>query len=268
MTREHPSEAQTMLRTTVRGNLSEIYLSLQGEGIWVGTPMVFVRLTGCHRRCRYCDTEYALVAERQARFWLGWRKGAPTMIVPNPVSVEQVKAWVDQTAKGVIRWVAFTGGEPLLQAGFLSALGAALKEQGYKLLLETEGGLPQPLQKVLPYLDAVAADIKLPSTTGEPLDWTAVNDFLALIAQAGIQACIKVVVTKDMDKAEFLSAVQLVAQVFGDTLVPFILQPVTPARLVTETPSVEQLFAWAALAQQFLPDVRIIPQVHKLMQLP
>jgi pyruvate-formate lyase-activating enzyme len=53
----------------------------------------------------------------------------------------------------------------LLQADFLAELGAMLKGLGFRILLETEGGLPDRLKKVLPFTDAVAADIKLPSTT-------------------------------------------------------------------------------------------------------
>ena len=39
--------------------ISEIFYSIQGESTWAGLPCVFVRLTGCPLRCRYCDTEYA-----------------------------------------------------------------------------------------------------------------------------------------------------------------------------------------------------------------
>jgi len=70
--RERAVVDRRLPKVVAKGNLSEIYLSLQGEGIWVGVPMVFVRTTGCHRRCRYCDTEFALVAEKQREFgWVG-----------------------------------------------------------------------------------------------------------------------------------------------------------------------------------------------------
>ena len=39
--------------------VSEIYLSLQGESSHQGLLCSFVRLTGCHLRCRWCDSEFA-----------------------------------------------------------------------------------------------------------------------------------------------------------------------------------------------------------------
>ncbi|MCS7187270.1 MAG: 7-carboxy-7-deazaguanine synthase QueE [Armatimonadota bacterium] len=263
------------LKVAIKGNLSEVFLSLQGEGIWVGTPTVFVRMTGCHRRCRYCDTEFALVAEKQARVWLGWRISEPDLVVSNPVSLCDVTGWVQKAAGQVAKWVSFTGGEPLLQADFLAELGKELKELDFKILLETEGGLPDRLMKVLPFVDAVAADIKLPSTTGEPLDWGECERFLKTVARTQVQACVKIVVTTDIDEGEFCQAVDLLAKLHGSAVdcrvfrpITLILQPVTPARFVTETPSMGLLLRLASLAQMKLPDVRIVPQVHKLMQLP
>ena len=277
MTKEQVFIDRQPLKVSAKGNLSEIYLSLQGEGIWVGIPMVIVRTTGCHRRCRYCDTEFALVAEKRARIWLGWRRGEPELTVENPITAQQVVEWVLQASGhgNLANWVSFTGGEPLLQAEFLAELGAMLEELGFRILLETEGGLPDRLEKVLPFVDAVAADIKLPSTTGEPLDWVDAERLLRLVAEAPVQACVKIVVTTDIDESEFARAIELLAQLQTSQndfrkLCPMalILQPVTPARFVTETPGTELLLRLASLAQQKLSDVRIVPQVHKLMQLP
>ncbi len=264
--------SSTAIQSVAKGNLSELYLSLQGEGLWVGIPMVFVRTTGCHRRCKYCDTEYALVAERRARLWLRWRTGDPDLMVDNPVLFGQVVEWVRQAASGLTSWVTFTGGEPLLQADFLAALGKALKERGFRILLETEGGLPEALRKVLPVMDAIAADIKLPSTTGEPLDWQATETFFRLLAQSGKEACVKIVITPDIDEGEFQRAVMMLAQLSSQhrptfSSIPLILQPVTPARFVTEPPSLALLLRLLASARSHLPDVRIVPQVHKFVNL-
>ncbi|MDI6738507.1 MAG: radical SAM protein, partial [Nanoarchaeota archaeon] len=40
-------------------NINEIFLSIQGEGLNMGLPTIFVRTAGCNLRCSYCDTKYA-----------------------------------------------------------------------------------------------------------------------------------------------------------------------------------------------------------------
>lgn len=96
----------------------EIYASVQGEGTHVGLPCAFVRTTGCHLRCRYCDTAHA--------FHDGERRG-----------LDDVAAEV----KGLgLPLVLVTGGEPLLQRA-MPALLARLCDEGLEVLLETSGAV-------------------------------------------------------------------------------------------------------------------------------
>jgi 7-carboxy-7-deazaguanine synthase len=103
---------------TMNLTVNEIFYSIQGESVHAGLPCVFVRLTGCNLRCRYCDTRYA------------FHEGSA-------MSVGQV---VEQVGRFGCDLVEVTGGEPLVQAG-TPALVAALLEQGYRVLLETNGSL-------------------------------------------------------------------------------------------------------------------------------
>jgi 7-carboxy-7-deazaguanine synthase len=102
-----------------RLKITEIFRSLQGEGDTVGFPTVFVRLTGCPLRCRYCDTSYAFA-------------GGEWMSLPE--IVDQVRA------QGT-RHVCVTGGEPLAQANCLPLL-QQLCDAGFRVSLETSGALP------------------------------------------------------------------------------------------------------------------------------
>jgi len=101
-----------MLRVT------EIFYSLQGESKTVGLPTVFIRLTGCPLRCRYCDTSYAF-------------SGGELMTLPD------IQAKVASFSP---RYVTVTGGEPLAQPASI-VLMRELCQSGYHVSLETSGAL-------------------------------------------------------------------------------------------------------------------------------
>lgn len=118
--------------------VKEIYLSLQGESSHQGLLCAFVRLTGCHLRCSYCDSEFA------------FRGGTR---LKNAEVVRQVLAL--ETPR-----VEVTGGEPLLQPGVYPLMQAML-DAGLTVLLETSGAID-----VREVPDAVHAivDMKTPSS--------------------------------------------------------------------------------------------------------
>ena len=122
------------------GNLriTEIFYSLQGEADTAGAPTVFVRLTGCPLRCRYCDTEYAFTG--------GERK-----------TIDQVMQEVGQYNT---RLVTVTGGEPLAQRDVHSLLNK-LCDSGYQVSLETGGSID--IQRVDPRV-SIVLDIKTPAS--------------------------------------------------------------------------------------------------------
>src|SRR5712691_9557054 len=78
--------------------LSEIFTSIEGEGILFGTKTLFVRMAGCPLKCRWCDTSYAL-----------------PMYSGNSYSLEYVKKLITDHLKPFTYKVNFTGGEPLVQ---------------------------------------------------------------------------------------------------------------------------------------------------------
>ncbi|MBO9482560.1 7-carboxy-7-deazaguanine synthase QueE [Salinisphaera sp. G21_0] len=98
--------------------ITEIFYSLQGETRTTGLPTVFVRLTGCPLRCRWCDTEYAF-------------KGGELL------SAEEILQRVSEYNPG---YVTVTGGEPLAQKACHGLL-SLLADQGYEVSLETSGAI-------------------------------------------------------------------------------------------------------------------------------
>lgn len=121
--------------------LNEIFHSLQGESSYVGQRTVFVRTSGCHLRCTYCDTTYA--------YYEGHKKTVDEII-------EEIKPYDAQ-------YVCLTGGEPLLQKASYTLM-SRLCDLGYKVSLETSGDIDckdvdKRVKKII--------DIKTPDS-GEP----------------------------------------------------------------------------------------------------
>ena len=109
--------------------VNEIFRSLQGEGFWTGTPMVFVRLSGCNLQCPFCDTDHSAFMEMTAEG-----------IVAEAVRLSG-DAMIRDGVHGRGR-VCLTGGEPALQAD--AALVDALHAAGFLVHIETNGTRPIP----------------------------------------------------------------------------------------------------------------------------
>jgi 7-carboxy-7-deazaguanine synthase len=127
--------------TGTRLKITEIFHSLQGEADTVGFPTVFVRLTGCPLRCRFCDTAYAFHGG-------DWHDLDDI--------VETVAGWS-------ARHVCVTGGEPLAQKNCLPLL-TRLCDAGYRVSLETSGAMP--IADVDPRVIRVV-DVKTPGSREE-----------------------------------------------------------------------------------------------------
>jgi len=235
------------------GYLSEIFLSFQGEGSQAGRRQLFVRLGGCHLRCRYCDTPDAL--ERVAGFQVFGQDGIRAL--PNPASVESVMAEIGRllAREPAVDGTAITGGEPLLQPDFLLELLAAPGIPRPRML-ETSGTMPEALRTVLPQIDLVSMDIKLPSNSGERGFWDQHARFLDI---AGDKAYVKVLVDAGTDLAEVTRAAELV-----DDRAALFLQPITggDGRVDVDADHLRRFFS---AARPHSRDVRVLPQTHKML---
>jgi 7-carboxy-7-deazaguanine synthase len=148
MTRALPlvdaSERVVPLRDIPAGHLKvhEIYASVQGESTFQGRPCVFVRTTGCHLRCSWCDTPQA--------FYQGTIMTVDTVIL--------------RVRQHGIPLVEITGGEPLLQPAVRVLMRRFLDEE-FTVLLETSGGVST--SGVDPRVHVIL-DVKTPSSGEEP----------------------------------------------------------------------------------------------------
>jgi 7-carboxy-7-deazaguanine synthase len=144
-----------------RLKLTEIFISLQGEALTAGVPTVFIRLTGCPLRCRYCDTAYAFTGGE-------WR------------TFESILA---EVADFGVQHVCVTGGEPLAQPRCLALL-VQLCDAGFAVSLETSGAIDiEPVDKRVSRI----VDIKTPGSgeadrnRWENLDELTAHDAVKLV---------------------------------------------------------------------------------------
>ena len=98
--------------------VNEIFYSLQGEGKYTGTAAVFVRLSGCNRRCWFCDTKHEDGTE---------------------MTEEDI---VKAVKKYPARHIVITGGEPTMQ--LTARLTEMLHREGFFIQIETNGSIALP----------------------------------------------------------------------------------------------------------------------------
>ncbi|MFH1859746.1 MAG: 7-carboxy-7-deazaguanine synthase QueE [bacterium] len=234
-----------------KGYIAEVFKGIQGEGLWIGEAQIFLRLAGCNLSCKYCDTDYALNVPLQY-------KTEDAKYYNNPVSLTEtidiVKGYSSSSAT-----VSITGGEPLLQDGYLKMLLPILKREGYRIYLETNATMPKQLAKILKWVDIVSADIKLPSFTGEKNIPKEHREFLHVAKEKNL--FVKIVVTDETVMDEISQAVNIIRGV--NVNIPLIIQPAMKDGQSMKNQ--ERLLEFHEYAVKNLANVRLIPQIHKLM---
>lgn len=245
-------------------SIVEIFSSIQGEGIYVGERQVFMRFAGCNLSCQYCDSPQALEIPKIYKVEsIPGKRDFKNF--DNPASLEDVLKILDPhfDQKGLYHSVSLTGGEPLLQVDFLKALAPELGKRGIRSYLETNGVLPGYLEEVIDLVDIVAMDVKLPSATGLS-DYMQDHRKCLEIAYAK-DVFVKIVFTRESTVKEINDAAEMIASI--DEKIPLVLQPVTPHGPVKHRPTPETMLAFQAVAKRRLKDVRVIPQIHRIMGL-
>ena len=226
-----------------KAKISEIFKSVQGEGKYTGVSQVFVRLAGCNIECDWCDTSG--VDDQNSDI-----KEFGIKEVFNHV----LQLWEDAHS------VSLTGGEPLLQKDFLKGLLSLFKESRMISYLETNGILYKELQSIIDDIDIIAMDFKLPSSTKCRSFWDEHKRFLEVALRK--EVFIKVIITRDTAFEDIQKSVELIADL--DPKVQLVLQP--DARQIDED-VISKCQEYQSYCLKYLSDVRVIPQMHKMMGL-
>ena len=121
--------------------VSEVFFSIQGEGVNIGLPTVFVRTSRCNLECNWCDTTYS------------WEPGKE----------RKVADILEEVMSHGVKRVCISGGEPLMQADEVAELVEALEAEGCENSIETNGSIDLD---VVPRgeLTHIIMDLKCPSS--------------------------------------------------------------------------------------------------------
>ncbi|MBL7685016.1 MAG: 7-carboxy-7-deazaguanine synthase QueE [Deltaproteobacteria bacterium] len=240
-----------------QAKLVEIFSSIQGEGMHIGSPMTFVRFQACALKCIWCDTPDSFIDHPQYRVEENAYSNEWAFF-DNPVTSSQLTHWIHYFKNS---WVSLTGGEPLQQVDFLEQWLPTLPKLN-KIFLETSGVMIQAMKKITPYIQCVSMDFKLPSSAQTGSFWEQHRAFLE-VARSCPELYVKIVITAHTVKEEIEEALQLIRSI--DSNIPLILQPASPTATFHDLPEWTQISHFAQMASDVLKEVRVIPQTHKLL---
>ena len=237
----------------MNARIFEIFTSIEGEGILYGTKTLFVRLAGCPYSCFYCDTLDALPLDSGKEY-----------------SITEACNLIDSNLQDNTFKVNFTGGEPLIQHEAVSELAKHVKARGIPTYLESACFDSKRFLHVLPLIDFVKIEFK--TIDSEFIDEkhypNLIKNTLECL-QAAVEAkkttYIKIVVSS---KTELESFKDILEQIFKtiskENISGFIIQPTTSL----SEPTLEQLLEFYDNVYPYYDEVRVVPQLHKIISAP
>ncbi len=223
-----------------KAKVKEFFVSIQGEGPYVGYKQLFIRFCECNLACKYCDTQFR-ADEKTSEY-----------------SAQELFSAVTALDLTGVHSVSLTGGEPLLETDFLKEFLPLVRAAGLgKIYLETNATLPKKFSEIAEFVDIVSADIKLASSTGISGLLGRHDDFFG--ACGGVETYAKIVFDGSITDDEIRITAEL-AKKYG-------LEVVLSPMMLGAKMSVNSEFVALVYDKylRFYNCVRVIPQVHKFL---
>ena len=233
--------------------LSEVFTSIEGEGILYGTKTLFVRLAGCPFTCFYCDTPESLPLDSGKEY-----------------TIMQACNLIDSSIQGKTYKVNFTGGDPLIQHEAVAELARHVQKKQIPTYLESSCFDSERFRHVLPFIDIVKIEFKTrDSGFVDPGHHSRLIEnaikCMELSALDKKTTYIKIVVSSKTATDDFET---LITSIFSrlptGRISGFIIQPVHG---VSEPP-LKLLLELYDLVYPYYKEVKVVPQLHKIIGAP
>ena len=238
--------------------ISEIFSSIQGEGLYIGERQLFIRFCGCNLNCDFCDTDF-----KKRDFIKIFDEKENVSEIKNPINCEDLKKVIDNFLKTPHPSISLTGGEPLLYTDFLIDFLPEIRGKNLPLIyLETNGSLPQELKKIINLVDIIAMDIKLKSVTGDKNRFEENEEFIKIASEKNKEIFVKIILNKNYDIDELKTAIDIIKKYN----LYLIIQPANYKDKTKEF-SKEELVETINNIINIYPKTRLIPQVHNYLNL-
>lgn len=220
--------------------VSEIFVSVQGEGVDVGTPTTFVRLWGCNLTCSWCDTKYTW----QTRHF-------------QEMSLDTI---LERALAPATLWVSITGGEPLIHPEeALLDLVRGLRQAGRRVNIESNATrFPRHLYR---FIERFSLSPKFGSSGQAAWDQQVVDAYLRLVAPQRLQ--FKFVIAEPADLEQLRSSLES-TPLISERRAAIVLQPEgslgakgLATLLRSQVINPEGYAPWGRY------NLRVIPQIHR-----
>ncbi|MBS7246932.1 MAG: 7-carboxy-7-deazaguanine synthase QueE [Candidatus Jordarchaeales archaeon] len=235
-----------------------------------------IRFSGCNiglgafgrRGCGWCDSK-----KRKTPHAIKPNPDYLKIVTPtnenlrfvNPVEPSFIAEWARRLYSPDTHAISLTGGEPLFQPEFLASTAESLKNEGFKLYLETNGSMPAHAARISHLLDYCCCDIK-DESAGAAENWRKLVELeletIKILSDAGVAVFAKVVVTSNTK----LENVEWYSRELSRINCPICIQPVTPKNGYLP-PSFQQLCIFTEAAARYLgsENVSLSVQTHKFL---
>ena len=248
--------------------LYEIFTSVEGEGILYGTKTLFVRLAGCPFTCFYCDTTDALALDSGTEY-----------------TIKDATKLIDESLQDHTYKVNFTGGDPLVQHRAVAQLAQHVhsKKENILTYLESSCFDSERFAFVLPHIDIAKIEFKTRDSEFTSTEQqhqkmteqallclkhaTSVNDYAEGKNKTATTTYIKIVASSKTAVSEIQDLASKILDVVSGcdgAISGFVIQPVYGK----SAPNLALLLEMYDAIRPIYADVRVVPQLHKLIGAP